>query len=162
AGMPAELFGECKARIDRLLTRERALKATGDWAHCDGLDYARELLVLLDRELYPAEQLEGLLTQELIEVARAVVQQHKIALLCRSRLGIYAVEKDLEARYPKQLAVVVLDQGDGRFTLRQLDRFLTRTLDDAYSLLNIEDPAVVDEENRWGGSADIGGSPRRS
>jgi hypothetical protein len=158
-GFPRELYDREKQRIDDLLNEERRLKASGEWGSIDVFDYTLDLLDTIDQELFPQGYLQELLATELIEVARAPIQQHKIAILCRSRRGIYAVESELKRRYERLLGVIVLDQGGGRFTLRQVDPFLTRTLDRAYRALNGLDKNVR-PDNRWGGSAEIGGSPR--
>jgi hypothetical protein len=46
--------------------------------------------------------------------------------------------------------------------LRQVETFLSATLENAYPKLNLIDPAAGTRRsgNRWGGSAEIGGSPR--
>ncbi len=158
-GLPREIYRRRREEIDLLSTDERRLKASGEWTTIDLVEYARGMLDAIDRLLVPEEQLDELLSTELIEVGRAVLPHNKIALLCRSGRGIYAVESDLKARYERQLGVIILDQGDGRFTLRQVDPFLTKNLQALYELLNDED-ANVHDDNTWGGSTDIGGSPR--
>jgi hypothetical protein len=47
--------------------------------------------------------------------------------------------------------------------VRQVDRSLPATLERAYERLNLLDPAATGgSENRWGGSAEIGVSPRKT
>jgi hypothetical protein len=157
--LPRDVYDQAMQKIDGLLVEERRLKASGEWVGVDLVAYTQRLLDAVDRLLFPAGHLEEVLSTELIEVARAPIQQNKFALLCRSRRGIYAVETELKRRYERQLAVIILDQGEGRYTLRQIDPFLPRTLDHAYRALNGEDQNVR-ADNRWGGSQDIGGSPR--
>ena len=53
--------------------------------------------------------------------------------------------------------------GDGRFTLRQVDTFMRTNLSCVYRALNRRDPYVGRVRggvNEWGGSENIGGSPR--
>ena len=46
---------------------------------------------------------------------------------------------------------------------RLVDAFLPKNLNDVYPALNNKDPFVdVSDGNVWGGSGDIGGSPRKS
>ena len=55
-------------------------------------------------------------------------------------------------------------RGEHEYTLRQMDLFMPVTLEDVYQRLNFMDPTVKGRTgiNRWGGSGDIGGSPRDS
>lgn len=197
AGLPLPVFEMHKKRIDEVLAEEQQLKSEERWGKIDWLDYSARMLRRLDQLLYPAGYLNNLV--EMTEVAQAQLAPDKIAVLCRSRQGIYAVEAHLKKRYDKQLAIIVLDAGGGTFTLRQTDPFLQKNLESIYALLNKRDPAVrgpekpergdkperpekvageeakqaeeradgasgdeapADNGNRWGGSADIGGSPR--
>ncbi|MCC6746196.1 MAG: hypothetical protein IT371_00970 [Deltaproteobacteria bacterium] len=162
-GFSEAQYREQKGRIDAAMSDERRLKARGEWATMDFTAYTRGRLEYLDELLFPAGYLARLL--DLKEVARLPIGQRKLAFLCQSQQGIYAVEDLLKERYEKQVGVIVLDLGGGRFTLRQVDPFLPRTLEDLYTALNLKDPRAEgrpENENRWGGSADIGGSPRRT
>ncbi len=161
AGVGEAVYRQQRKRIDTLLARERELKETGQWPSTDLLDYAAALLDDLDAELYPEGYLEDLL--DIAEVAQVPIGQRSRAILCRAKRGIYAVESVLKLRYDKQLGVIVLDQGNGRFTVRQVDSFLPKNLGDLYTVLNSREPSNgANETNRWGGSADIGGSPRQT
>jgi hypothetical protein len=161
AGLPPDVYRVTKEVIDELMSEELQLRAQGMWSTTDVLEYAHRTLERIDRSFFPEGYLTHLLESEMIEVARAPIQQRRLAVLCRSSRGIYNVEAELKLRYEKQLGVIILDQGDGRFTLRQVDPFLTRSLAHAFKLLNREDPGVS-RGDMWGGSADIGGSPRRN
>jgi hypothetical protein len=160
-GLPREVLEAEQCKVDALLEEERELKATGEWKATDPLAYTGRLLHRLDELFIPREHLTELLSAETIEMARAPIQQRKLAVLCRSQRGIYEVESELKERHDKRVGVVVLDQGGGHFTLRQCDPFLTRNLEHLYRLLNRED-AHSRDGNRWGGSAEIGGSPRET
>lgn len=170
SGLPLPVFDLHKKHIDELLAEERQLKQEGRWGQCDWLDYTQSLLRRLDQRLYPPGHLSNLV--EITELAQAPLAGGKLAVLCSSRQGIYAVEQHLKKRYEKQLAVIVLYAGSGTFTLRQTDPFQQKTLEAVYAALDKRDPAVStaapdsgegnpgDTANHWGGSADIGGSPR--
>jgi hypothetical protein len=160
-GFSEDLHARIKQQIDELMSEERELKSKGEWSTTDGLEYALRTIERIDRLIYPEDYLDQLLQSEIIEVARRPIQQRKLAVLCRSSSGIYGVESELKARYEKQIGVIILDQGGGRFTLRQVDPFLTRNLAALYKLLNRVDPSAS-KQDRWGGSSDIGGSPRQS
>jgi membrane protease YdiL (CAAX protease family) len=60
--------------------------------------------------------------------------------------------------------VVALETGPASYSLRQANSYLPATLDAVYARLNLIDAACggADPANRWGGSAEIGGSPRAS
>jgi hypothetical protein len=157
-----EAYAHERRRIDLLLERERLLKSSGEWASLDLLAYSKEMLERIDGLLFPPQILEKLLDVE--EVSRVALQGQKLAVLCRSHQSIYDVEAQLKDRYDRQLAIIVLDLGGGRFTLRLSDPFLDKDLGELYERLNalemIPEPKDV-PENRWGGAGDIGGSPRK-
>ncbi len=154
-------YAEEVRRIDRLLEAERALKSAGRWQSIDFVQYTLELLEAIDELLFPAGFLDELL--EIEELGRIPLRNQKVAVLCRSGQGIYAVETALKTRLDKQLGLIVLDLGEGRFTLRQVDPFLDQDLTPLYKALNRKDERADKEgDNRWGGSSDIGGSPRKT
>jgi len=160
-GLPREEYQRLKGEINQLLEQERQLKKAGAWATMDLFQYTRDMLEAIDELIIPEEHLAQM--GEVEEVARVEVVGQKLAILCRSGLGIYEVEEQLKARHDKRVAIILLDAGDGRFTVRQLDPFFQEGLAPLYKVLNHKDPAVAgadQEEARWGGSDDIGGSPR--
>lgn len=161
AGLPRRFYEAQTSRIHDLRGPEIRLKSAGDWEQSDPLRYAHDLLVRLDEELLGPMDLRGdRATPELDELQ---LPARKVAILCISTDGIYEVETQLRQRYHDELGVIVLDRGKGRMTLRQVDPFLPTTLNDLYPVLNERDPHVSQErDNCWGGSDEIGGSPRRT
>ena len=160
AALPEDVHERTRARIDELMGRERELKSKGGWFTADWIEYGREMLGALDAALVPEANLAELARNQ--EAGRAALGD-RIAVLVESRDGIYAVEARLKQRYGGQLGLIVLDQGGGRVTLRQVDTFLHRDLNAVYKALNRQDPAARpggDAPNLWGGSGNIGGSPR--
>ncbi|MCA9666294.1 MAG: hypothetical protein KC503_11925 [Myxococcales bacterium] len=162
SAFPPPVYNARKRQIDLIVAREQSVKSTGSWGTIDLVEYSRRMLGALDQVLYPPGYLDRAL--EIAELARAHIdKKRRVALLCRSRQGIYAVERELKQRHDKELALIVLDNGEGRFTVRQVDSFLQKDLTHLYAALNERDPNVeADGDNRWGGSGDIGGSPRRT
>ncbi|MBK6847875.1 MAG: hypothetical protein IPG96_10155 [Proteobacteria bacterium] len=157
--LPRAQYEQLRAQLDAL----RPLATAASARESDTLRHTRALLCRLDETLFPAGYLQRLL--ELHEVAHAVLPRGKLAVLCRSRHGIYEVESQLKQRYERSLALIVLDQGGDCFTLRQVDAFLPQNLNDVYRALNHADARVEQTRrgaNRWGGSDNIGGSPRQS
>jgi hypothetical protein len=99
---------------------------------------------------------------EVEEPARAVIGENQLAIVCRSDMGIYELEPHLRRLHGKRLGVIILQKDPRTYTLRQVDTFLPATLDRAYEQLNLIDPSAGGRRsaNRWGGSGEIGGSPR--
>jgi len=152
-----------RRRIDRLLTTERKLRDEGAWYTVDITAYTRSMLERLDAELYPRGWFDE--RGRAFQVHGVTVQTRKVAVRCRSQLGIYEVETRLKQRYDGGLALIVLDQGEGRITIKLVDHFMRHDLDDLYPLLNERDPNVDHNrlsDNCWGGSSTIGGSPRKT
>ncbi|MCK5798325.1 MAG: hypothetical protein KAI47_14130 [Deltaproteobacteria bacterium] len=141
SGLPSPVFALHKRHIDDLLQEERQLKEDERWNKTDWLAYGERLLSRLDRLLYPTGYLNALV--EMTEIAQIPLGGEKIAVLCQSRQGIYAVETHLKRRYDKHLAVIVLDAGGGTFTLRQADPFHEKNLEAVYEILNKRDPNVT-------------------
>lgn len=158
--LPRAAYDLQKQRLDSLLEQWRG--SNGDRSDTS-LSGTLCLLEAVDRMLMPASVLERLLEFE--EIDRAALQGGRIAVLCRSTRSIYDVEAHLKTRYPGLLGVIVLDKGDGQYSLQLVDRFMRRDLNALYDVLNRNDPAAQrasDGGNLWGGSAIIGGSPRSS
>jgi hypothetical protein len=85
-----------------------------------------------------------------------------VGVACRAQVGIYEVEQQLRRFHGDRLGLIVLEKAPGEYALRQVDPTLPVGLEDAYQLLNLVDPASGGSlaANRWGGSSEIGGSPR--
>jgi hypothetical protein len=90
------------------------------------------------------------------------IGKRRVALACRDAAGIYEVEKNLKTRWGDQLAVVALEKEPHHYTLRRTEALSDIDLHDAYAVLNLVDPAVDGRppSKAWGGSDQIGGSPR--
>ncbi len=157
---PAELQESVFAELNRLRSSEAALKKDGKWAEIDFLEYTAEVLRAIDAIIYSSHHFEGLLEVE--ELARVEIDDSQLAIVCRSAAEIYELERHLRRLHGKRLGVIVLQKDSKTYTLRQLDAFLPTNLDGVYDRLNLIDPAAGnrDSGNRWGGSGDIGGSPR--
>ncbi|HEY2739573.1 MAG TPA: hypothetical protein VGK45_14285 [Thermoanaerobaculia bacterium] len=161
AGLPPPELHEAQERLAALRQTELALKREGSWESADPLEFTAGQLRALDSMIYPAGYFHGFLNVEVL--ARAELSDHRVAVVCRSEQGIYETEADLKRLYGKRLGIVALQKDPRTYTLRQVDPFLPATLDAVYVRLNTLDPAVhAGDGNRWGGSGEIGGSPRQS
>ncbi|MEE8138830.1 MAG: hypothetical protein V3T81_08200, partial [Thermoanaerobaculia bacterium] len=160
SGYPEDYLDEVFQRLERLRAEEKELKNGDRWGESDALEYTASLLQRLDGEVYPVGFFEAFRGIE--ELAKCELTNNRIAVVCRAECGIYELEKDLKRLYGKRLGVIILQKTPKSYTLRQVDPFLPVNLEAAYRKLNVLDPAVESgvSANRWGGSAEIGGSPR--
>jgi len=146
--------------IEYLRAEEVDLKGKGIWRENDLLEYAALILHKVDRIIYKSAELGDI--KDVKELARVEFADNRIAVAVETRLGIYDLESYLDRLYGERLGLVVLKKDEKTYTLRSLDPFMPGDLNAVYKILNFIDPAVKgrDEGNKWGGSADIGGSPR--
>jgi hypothetical protein len=159
-GFPPELQEATLGDLEHLRSKEVALKKEGKWAETDFLEYTVDALRSIDGMIYASHHFEGMVQVE--ELARAEIGEKKLAIVCRADLGIYEVEPHLRRLHGNRLAVIILQKNPNTYTVRQVDTFHPATLEPAYERLNLIDPAAGSRrsDNRWGGSDEIGGSPR--
>jgi membrane protease YdiL (CAAX protease family) len=162
SGYPRQMVDELSGSLDTLRETELKLKEEGGWGGADLLKYLRDQLRLMDQMIYPADFFEAF--RGIDELAKTELTDNRIAVVCRCDCGIYELEKELKRLYGKRLGVIGLQKRPGVYTLRQVDPFLPVDLNEAYRKLNVLDPAVQGggSSNRWGGSGEIGGSPRKT
>jgi hypothetical protein len=160
-GLPSPVLAEAQRRIDELLMRERELKQTGAWRKKDVYAYTAEILRTIDAMVYHDEDFGDYTRIEEI-YGHVEIAPRSVAVVCRDRSGIYTVEQHLKTHWGDQLAIIALENQPGHYTLRRLSSLGGPDLEPAYTLLNRIDPAVDGRPpgKRWGGSSDIGGSPR--
>jgi membrane protease YdiL (CAAX protease family) len=158
--LPPGLLEETRRRMERLRDCERGLRGAGRWQKIDLLEYTRERLEQIDAFVYPQDAFADLV--EIEELGRAPLGGGSVALVCRAHVGIYEVERQLARFHGPRLGLLVLRQREGVFTLRQTDPALPSNLEALYAHLNRIDPAAraKQADRRWGGSDEIGGSPR--
>jgi hypothetical protein len=162
SALPPALLAETQARLDELREPELALKQRGRWGEGNLLAYTAGRLRTIDRLVYPPRHFDDV--EDVEPLARVDIANGSIAVVCRSKAGIYEVERQLRRLHGKRLGMVVLRTGASTYTLRQVDPYLPASLEEVYTQLNLMDPAAGGHgsANRWGGSAEIGGSPRSS
>ena len=159
-GLPTDLLASTRHRMNQLRDRELELKRTGRWNRCDLLSYVADQLRAIDRMVYRESDLAESLDIE--ELARTEIADGAVAVVVRARDGIYEVERALRRFHGDRLGLIALQTTASSYSLRQVNPSLPASLDDLYMRLNLIDPASDGNRssNRWGGSADIGGSPR--
>ncbi len=160
--LPPALLAETTEWIALLREQELALKTGGRWLGHDLAEHTAAVLRTLDGLVYPPQQFDDL--EDIEELARTRITGGSIAIVCRSAVGIYEVERQLRRLHGKRLGVIALRTSGSTYSLRQVDPLLPATLEQVYTHLNLVDPAAGGHRspNRWGGSAEIGGSPRRT
>ncbi len=159
-GLPSDELRAAWSWMDELRNKELAIKERGLWGRGDLLEYLADRLRAIDALVYPADAFEDVL--EIEELARVRMSGDFVSVACRASQGIYEVERQLRRVYGERLGVVVLQTDPSTYSIRQLDPELPASLDELYQHLNLLDPAALGSgsTNRWGGSSEIGGSPR--
>ncbi len=162
SGLPPDLIKAMQGLVDHLRREEIRLKKDALWDEIDFFQYTADLLHRIDRMIYRPSDFSDF--QEIKELARADINGKRIAIAVEADMGIYELEPRLKNIYGDRLGWVVLKKGHNAYTLRQMDIFMPVTLERVYERLNFIDPAVKYRQNQnlWGGSVEIGGSPRES
>lgn len=160
--MSEDALRVARAWMVRLLENEKQLGDAGDGEPVDLTQYVAERLREIDALIYPPSQIEDL--PEMEELARIPLTDSSIAVACHSELGVYEVAEQMRRYHGERLGMLVLQKDVSHYSLLQLDHGLPFNLADIYPRLNLVDPAVGGRSpgNRWGGSTEIGGSPRAS
>ena len=160
SALPTAMVNQIQRLIDYLRRKELQIKKDGEWEQTDFLDYTADILHEIDQILFESGKFGELLGVE--ELARVNLTDNRVAVVVRSDLGIYEIEPQLKKIYGGSLGLAILSRSSTAYTLRMIDPFMSGDLDDVYERLNFMDPAVKcgARVNRWGGSSDIGGSPR--
>lgn len=162
-GLPRRVYEHTKVLLDSLFQREQEVKNAGEWQSQDLLAYTVDMLERIDHLVYERADFEDFVSVEK-EYGHVEIGGGKVAVVCRDEGGIYDVEKRLKKVWGDRLGVVALEKAGGHYTLRRTASLSGIDLEQAYEKLNLLDPAVDGRpaEKRWGGSDDIGGSPRPS
>jgi hypothetical protein len=160
SAFPSDLLTKTEKLIDYLRAEEIELKKNGNWEKKDDLQYIALILHKIDRITYKSHDFSDF--KALKELARSEIGDHRLAVVIEAELGIYELEPYLNRIYGESLGLVILKKGEGLYTLRRLDPFMPLALNNVYQKLNAIDPDVSCNKNgcKWGGSDDIGGSPR--
>jgi hypothetical protein len=160
-GLPLETRAKAEGRLAELTLLARGSSSMGI-AEASRLLVA--LLTAFDSMVIPSDAIAELLAYR--ELARARLDGGGIAIVARSDSGIYETEAFFKARLGEALGLLVLCQGEGRYSIRLVNRFLKDDLGRLFAYLNKRDPSVSKardkDENSWGGSSNIGGSPRKT
>jgi membrane protease YdiL (CAAX protease family) len=146
--------------LNELRREELALQSGGIWQQTDLLRHVAALLRTIDSQVYPAHYFHDL--EAIEELASIPIADGSLVVACRSPVGIYETERQLRRFYGDRLGVIILQKSPSAYSLRQVDIELPADLEKVYGHLNLLDPAAggYRSNNRWGGSSEIGGSPR--
>ncbi len=159
-GLPSGELVRPRELLNRLFDREQSIKRRGVWREIDLAQFTLRMLGEIDRLIYSPEELGEVASVE-HEYGHVEIGRDKIAMAVRDPAGIYEVERKLRSIWGERLGLIALHKDHRDYTLRRTgmaDVDLWR----AYQRLNLLDPAVDGRppEKRWGGSDEIGGSPR--
>ncbi len=160
-GLPQELLVVEKARLDKLHAIELELKSSGGWGSADLAEYTRTMLLEIDKLVYRASDFTDFTRVEEV-YGHVDIGKNRVAVVCRDASGIYEVERRLKKSWGDRLGIVALERAPSQYTLRRAASMTSIDLEEAYSKLNLLDPRVDGRppSKRWGGSDEIGGSPR--
>ena len=166
-GLTLASLRQARERLDELYALEKSFRSSERVPGIDLRDYTVSMLWEIDQLVYTRKDFEQYSNIEEI-LGHVEIAQRKVAVACRDRAGIYEAERLLKDQWGDQLGIIALEkssEGDRReYTLRRVSAILDFDLAPVYELLNLVDPAVDGRPagKRWGGSDDIGGSPRPS
>jgi len=159
--LPHDLLRSTMALRKQLQQQELVLKNYGRWSEFDVLEYIADRLRAIDELVYTPEHFAGL--HEVNELARTEIGDGFVAVACASDAAMEDVEKQLQRTYGERLGILIFQSAPSGYKMHQVDRSLPATLEQAYERLNLVDPVATRSiENRWGGSAEIGFSPRKT
>jgi hypothetical protein len=159
-GLSQAAVGITKEKLDRLQAMELKVKQAGEWDN-DPVGYTLTMLGEIDHLVYTATDFADFTAVE-EEYGHVDIGDPYVAVVCRDSSGIYEVEKRLKKNWGDRLGIVALEKAPGHYTLRRAAALAGIDLTRAYEKLNLLDPVVDGRpaEKRWGGSDDIGGSPK--
>ena len=161
AALPPDLLHSTAAMLKQLQQQESVLKDYGRWSETDLPEYIADRLRAVDELIYAPEDFDGL--YEVEELARAQMTDGSVAVVCASDAGMDEVERQLQRTYGQRLGILIFQVAASTYKVRQIDKSLPAMLGQAYERLNLLDPAATSgNENRWGGSAELGFSPRKT
>ncbi len=162
-GLPQELLSPTRAKLDRLQRRELELKQAGEWAEAELGPFVVEMLGEIDKLVYERADFDDFASVE-EEYGHVEIGGDRAAVICRDAAGIFEVEKRLKRLWGGRLGIIALEKEPGHYTLRRAASLADIDLGVAYDTLNLLDPVVDGRPpaKRWGGSDEIGGSPRPS
>ncbi len=164
-GLPQQPLREARARLDSLYAQEKEFRARERWPNLHWRRYTAAMLAEIDLLVYTSADFQDHTSIEEI-LGHVEIAERKVAVACRDQSGIYEAERSLKNRWGEQLGIIVLEKSSAgpfhHYTLRRVSAVLDFDLGPAYEMLNLLDPAVDGRPpgSRWGGSEDIGGSPR--
>lgn len=160
-GLPHDLIASTRTRLDALHAKELTAKKQGAWADGDLLAYVRDRLIDIDHMVFRPEDFADL-ARVGEELGHVDIGGGRVAVAVRDDAGIYDVEGRLKKVWGERLGLVLLAKGGNHYTIRRVAALADIDLQAAYDRFNQLDPAVDGHppKKRWGGSDEIGGSPR--
>ena len=161
-GLASNRLAEAMNQLKQLQAEERRLRENLTDEPDAELLFLHGMLKQIDRMVYHSSDFEDF--QPFEELAHIDLGEQKVAVACRSEAGIYELEQQLKRIYGTRLSLIALEKVPGTFTVRATSLLVSGRMPAVYERLNGRDPKVSGRkpENCWGGSAEIGGSPRET
>jgi hypothetical protein len=162
-GLPERVMADAQQRLNALIKPELDLKKENQWTNTDLNQFTLEQLNAIDVMIFQASDFHQYTSIEEV-YGHTEITPRRVAVACRDHAGIYEVEQSLKTQWGDQLLLIALEKEPGQYTLRRTTALSDLDLGQAYEWLNRLDPLVdgCPPSKRWGGSANIGGSPRPS
>lgn len=160
-GLPQEFLEKTREKLNNLHQKELEIKRSGQWSTIDLSEYTIYMLGQIDKLIYKwTDFLDFENVEE--EYSHVEIGKQRVAVICSDSTGIYDIERRLKKLWGDRLGIIVLEKGRGHYTIRRTASLAGIDLNKAYNKLNLIDPNVDGRppEKKWGGSDDIGGSPR--
>lgn len=158
--IPFPVIKNLRSELVRLQEWEIKLKKENRWQSIDYVFYTHRILNLIDQLAFDVQDVKEF--KNVMEIARADINDEDYVVVFEGDLGIYELEEYLSQIYYQKPTFLILKKGHNTYTIRKTNLFSPLSLEKVYERLNIFDKNVSgkDRENRWGGSNQIGGSPR--
>lgn len=159
-GLPEAALRSASASVEHLMSRLNALGHSVRGKAPDLVELTVRMMCEVDALVFTDEELGEVPALEEV-FGHVSIGGDRVAVACRDPHGIYAVEGALKKIWGNRLGIIVLQEGQS-YTLRRSAAFSGIDLQTAYERLNLIDRTVngAPPSDRWGGSEDIGGSPR--
>jgi hypothetical protein len=159
-GLPEAALRSASASVEHLMSRLNALADSSRRQAPDLVELTLRMMCEVDALVFTDEEIGEVPALEEM-FGHVSIGGDRVAVACHDPHGIYAVEGALKKIWGDRLGIIVLQEGKS-YTLRRSAAFSGIDLQIAYERLNLIDRTVDGSppSDRWGGSEDIGGSPR--
>lgn len=170
-GLSREIISQEKNRINWLRKEEIKLKDSNEWSSINFTEYTYSILNKIDRYIFYKANNDSIIEPKIVKLI-AINNGNFLAYVEDKRFGIYDIESQL--RDDKNIECIILSNESGKYSIKLPNLMSDFSLDFVWvALSNAEMLAKLNEGitnkndpelylTNWGGSSNIGGSPRYS